>query len=87
MPKFDELLNDKRASGLLKDAKKLEQLRDAPETQKIFSMLSRSTGGDLEGAAERAAGGDAAQLTEAIRKVMSSPEGAQLLQKMKQTLE
>lgn len=86
MPKFDELLNSKQAAGLLKDTGRLEQLRDAPETQKIFSMLSRSTGGDLEGAAERAANGDAGELANAIRQVMKSPEGAQLLQKMKQTL-
>ena len=86
MPKFDELMNSKQAAGLLKDTGKLEQLRDAPETQKIFSMLSRTTGGDLEGAAERAAKGDAGQLADAIRQVMNSPEGAQLLQKMKQTL-
>ena len=46
----------------------------------------RSTGGDLEGAAERAANGDAGELANAIRQVMKSPEGAQLLQKMKQTL-
>ena len=86
MPKIDELVNSKQAAGLLKDAGKLEQLRDAPETQRIFSMLSRSTGGDLKGAAERAAQGDAGELAGAIRQVMNSPEGAQLLQKMKQTL-
>lgn len=86
MPNLDELLKNQQAAGLLKDTSKLEQLRDAPETQKIFSMLSRSTGGDLESAAERAAKGDSAQLADAIRKVMNSPEGAQLLQKMKQTL-
>ena len=86
MPKFDELLNSKQADRLLKDAGRLEQLRDAPETQKIFSMLSRTTGGDLEGAAERAAQGDAGELAGAIRQVMNSPEGAKLLQKMKQAL-
>ncbi len=87
MPKIDELLNNRQAAGLLRDTDKLEQLRDAPETRKVFSMLSRSTGGDLEGAAERAARGDAGELADAIRQVMGSPEGAKLLQKMKQTLE
>ena len=86
MPKFDELLNSKQAAGLLKDPDQLERLRDAPETQKIFSMLSRTTGGDLEGAAERAARGDAGELAGAIRQVMNSPEGAKLLQEMKQAL-
>ena len=83
MPNFDEMLKGKEAAGLMKDPGKLEQLRDAPETQKIFNLLSRSTGGDLESAAEKAAKGDASQLTAAIRQLMQDPEGAKLLQKMK----
>lgn len=85
MPNFDELLKGKEASRLMKDPSKLEKLRDAPETQKIFSMLSQSTG-DLESAAERAARGDAAQLAGAIRQLMRDPEGARLIQKMKENL-
>ncbi len=85
MPKFDELLKGKEAAGLLKDPSKLEKLRDAPETQKIFSMLSRSAG-DLESAAERAVKGDAGQLAGAIRQLMRDPEGAKLIQKMKEEL-
>ena len=50
MPNFDEVLKGKEASRLMKDPSKLEKLRDAPETQKIFSMLSQSAG-DLESAA------------------------------------
>ena len=86
MPNFDELLKGKEAAGLMKDPSKLEKLRDAPETQKIFSMLSQSTG-DLESAAQRAAKGDAAQLTDAIRRLMQDPEGAKLIQKMKENFQ
>ena len=85
MPNFDELLKGKEAAGLLSNARKLEQLRDAPETQKIFDLLSQSAG-DLEAAADRAAKGDAAQLTDAIRKLMRDPEGAKLIQKMKESI-
>ena len=85
MPNFDELLKGKEAAGLMKDPGKLEKLRDAPETQKIFDMLSKSTG-DLESAAQRAAKGDTAQLTNAIRQLMHDPEGAKLIQKMKDSL-
>lgn len=85
MPNFDELMKGKQAAQLMGDRSRLEKLRNAPETQQIFSMLSRSTG-DLESAAERAAKGDAAQLTEAIRKLMQDPEGARLIQKMKDNL-
>ena len=67
----------------MNDKGKLEKLRDAPETQRIFSLLSQSTG-NLESAAERAAKGDTAQLTDAIRRLMQDPEGAKLIQKMKE---
>ena len=82
MPNLDEVFKGKEAAGLLSDTKKLEKLRDAPETQRIFNLLSQSAG-DLEAAADRAAKGDAAQLTDAIRKLMQDPEGARLIQKMK----
>ena len=85
MPNLDELLKGKEAARLLGDKKKLEQLRDAPETQKVFSLLSQSAG-DLEAAADRAAKGDTAQLTDAIRKLMQDPEGAKLLQRMKDSI-
>ena len=85
MPNLDELLKGKEAAGLLSDTKKLEKLRDAPETQKIFNLLSQSAG-DLEAAADRAAKGDAVQLTDAIRKLMQDPEGAKLIQKMKESM-
>lgn len=84
MPNFDELLKGKEAEGLMKDPSRLEKLRDAPETQKIFSILRGHTGGDLESAAQRAAKGDTAQLADAIRRLMQDPEGSKLLQKMKE---
>ena len=85
MPNLDELLKGKEAGRLLGDTKKLERLRDAPETRKIFDLLSQSAG-DLEAAADKAAKGDAAQLTDAIRKLMRDPEGAKLIQKMKDSV-
>ena len=83
MPNFDELLKGKEAASLMKDPSRLEKLRDAPETQKIFDLLSRSAG-DLESAAQKAAKGDTAQLAGAIRQLMSDPEGARLIEKMKE---
>ena len=85
MPNLDELAKGKEAARLLGDKKKLERLRDAPETQKVFDLLSQSAG-DLEDAANRAAKGDTAQLTDAIRKLMQDPEGAKLIQKMKESM-
>ena len=83
MPNFEGILKGKQAAELMGDTAKLQKLRDAPETQKVFSMLSQSAG-DLEAAAQRAASGDTAQLTDAIRHLMQDPEGAKLIQKMKE---
>ena len=83
MSGFNPFLNDPQAAKLIGDSSRLEQLKDAPETQKLFSMLSRSTGGNLEQAAGKAAKG---QLMGAIQKLLSDPEGAQLIQKMKDRL-
>lgn len=85
MPNFEGILKGKQAAELMGDTAKLQKLRDAPETQKVFSMLSQSAG-DLEAAAQRAASGDTAQLTDAIRHLMQDPEGARLIQKMKDSL-
>lgn len=86
MANLDGLLHNKQAANLLSDPKKLEQLRSAPETQQLFSMLRQNTGGDLEQAANHAAKGDAAPLISAIQKLMHDPEGAKLMEKMKQHL-
>ncbi len=85
MPNFEGILKGKQAAELMGDTAKLQKLLDAPETQRVFSMLSQTTD-DLEAAAQRAAQGDAAQLTDAIRQLMQDPEGAKLIQKMKDSL-
>ena len=86
MANLDGLLHNKLAAHLLSDQKKLEQLRNAPETQQLFTMLRENTGGDLEQAANHAAKGDAAPLISAIRALMRDPQGAKLMEKMKQHL-
>lgn len=86
MPNFQDVINSDQAARLMQDTHKLEQLRDAPETQRIFQLLSQSAGGNLEQAAKQAAGGDASTLMSAIRQLMQDPEGQQLMQKMKQSM-
>ena len=82
MSNLDQFLKDEPVSKLLKDSAKLEQLRDAPETQQIFSMISESTGSNLEQAAQN----DPALLISAIRKIMQNPEGAVLLHRMREKM-
>ena len=87
MPNFQEMLQSEQASKLLQDQARLERLRDSPETQRLFELLSRSAGGDLEQAANRAAQGDASGLVSAIQRLMRDPEGQKLIQKTKQSLQ
>lgn len=87
MPNFQEMLQSEQTSKLLQDQAKLERLRDSPETQRLFELLSRSAGGDLEQAANRAAQGDASGLVSAIQRLMRDPEGQKLIQKTKQSLQ
>lgn len=79
MPNLNDLLQSAHPE-------QLGQLKDAPETQKIFAMLDKNTGGTLEQAADKAAKGDTAQLMEAIKRLMQDPEGARLIQQMKSKL-
>ena len=87
MPNFQEMLQSEQTSKLLQDQAKLERLRDSPETQRLFELLSRSAGGDLEQAANRAAQGDTSGLVSAIQRLMRDPEGQKLIQKTKQSLQ
>lgn len=65
---------------------KLAQLMEEPETQKVFSMLSKNTNGSLEDAADKAANGDTTQLVSAIKQLLQNPDAAKLVQQMKEKL-
>ena len=86
MSAMDSFLNTPNASKLLKDPTKLERLRDAPETQKMFALLQQNTTGSLEQAAQQAAKGDTAPLMSAIRSLMQDPAGAKLIEHLKGSL-
>jgi len=86
MPDFQDMLKSKEAAALAQDKAKMEKLRDAPETQRLFQLLNRSAGGELEQAANRAANGDTAALMAAVKQLMNNPEGQKLLQQMKRSL-
>ena len=87
MPNFQKMLQSEQTSKLLQDQARLERLRNSPETRRLFELLSRSAGGNLEQAANRAAQGDASGLVSAIQRLMRDPEGQKLIQKTKQSLQ
>ena len=70
-----------------RNSQKIGQLMNDPETQKIFAMLSQTTGGGLEQAADKASKGDTTQLVSAIRQLMQNPEAAKLMENMKRKLD
>lgn len=86
MPDFNELLRSKQAANLMGDKGAVEAIQRAPQTQKLLSMLAQNTGGDLEGAADAAAKGDAAKLMSAMTKLLGDPEGKRLVEEISKTI-
>ncbi len=86
MPDLQDILNSKEAEALTRDTARLEKLRDAPETRRLFQLLGQNAGGDLEQAVSRAAKGDTGTLMDAVRQLMENPEGQRLIQQMKRSV-
>lgn len=80
MPDFNELRE--QAGKLMGDKAAVDSLQRAPQTQQLLSMLSKSVGGDLEGAADAAAKGDGAKLMGAMTKLLNDPEGKRLVEEL-----
>lgn len=87
MPDFKDLLHSEQASKLINDKGTLDALQNAPQTQKLLSMLAQNTGGDLEGAANAAAKGDAAKLMGAMTKLLKDPEGKKLVEQISKAVQ
>lgn len=81
---LDELMKDPKAAGLLKNKALLQSILNAPDTQRLIQLLDQTAGGDLKQAASSAAKGDASALSGLVRQVMSSEEGARLIQQLNQ---
>ena len=61
----------------------LQAVMQSQDGQKLMQMLSGSDGGQsLSQAAQQAQGGNTMQMVQMLRKVMSSPEGAALIQRL-----
>lgn len=72
---------------ILSDGKAVQQLAGSREARELAQLLSQSRDqASLQQMARDAARGDTRQLSELIRAVTDSPGGAQLLQKLQQTL-
>ena len=67
----------------LSDKKLLEQVAKSPDAQALAGMLTQGRDqAALKKIAEDAARGDTAQLSQLIRSISSSPDGAELLRRL-----
>ena len=68
---------------LLGSKKTIERVAKSPDAKALAQMLTKGRDEtSLKQAAEKAAKGDTSQLSEIIQSVMSSPGGAELIQRL-----
>ena len=66
----------------------LQRVMRSQDGQQLMRMLSGADGGSsLNRAAMQAAGGNTAEITKMIQNVMQSPEGAELLRRISESLQ
>lgn len=64
------------------DGAKLRALLSSPEVRELAALLDRASGGSLQQAAQSARAGDATGLTELVKRLGTTPEGARLLERL-----
>ena len=75
--------NHSNLQQTLENKKLLEQLASSPDAKALANMLARGQDqASLQKIAEKAAKGDTTQLKALIQSISSSPDGAELLQKL-----
>lgn len=65
------------------DPQMVQRIMQSPDGQKLMQMLTGSDGGaSLEHAASSASSGSTAQMVAMLKKVMQSPEGSALINRL-----
>lgn len=82
----NENITSAQVDALLSNQSKLTEIKNAPETQQLFSMLNARFSGSLSQAAEDAASGSPERLIEALQTVLKDPHGAKLIKSVQQKL-
>ena len=66
----------------------VQALLNSPDGQTLMRMLQgHNSGQALDRAAAQASGGNAAQMTQMLKNIMSTPGGAQLIRRIAQSLQ
>lgn len=78
----------KTLKQLINDKKALEQVAKSPDAQALAGIITQGQDpASLQKIAENAAKGDTSQLTQLLQNIVRSPSGAELLQRLSNTLE
>lgn len=80
-------LRSPEAAALLKDSARLRELLRSPETRQLMEMLSSGNDGSLQQAAEQARKGDTSGLTAMMNRLMSSRDGAALVEQIRKKVQ
>ncbi len=79
--------NQSKLQQALGNKKMMEQLANSPDAKKLANMLAQGTSeASLQKIAANAAKGDTTQLKALIQSITSTPGGAELLQKLGNSL-
>lgn len=80
--------NQPNLQQLLNNRKVLQQVAQSPDAQALAGLLTRGQDqSSLQKIAEDAARGDTSQLSQLVRSIASSPDGAELLRRLSQSIE
>lgn len=83
---LDDLMKSPEAAVITKHKDEILSLMHSTDAQKLMDLLNQSAGGGLKGAADAAAKGDTAQLMDLMGKVMSSKEGAAVVDRINRSI-
>lgn len=81
-----DLLNSPEAAALLKNKDSILGMMNSPDAKKLMQLLNQNAGGGLKTAADAAIKGDASALMGLMQQVMSSKEGAEVVERIQKTV-
>ncbi len=81
-PDLNRFITPEQAAALAKNKGTLKEILRSPDAKRLMELLRRQSGGSVKDAAAR---GDAKGLEQMVKKLMETPDGAALVQKLNQS--
>lgn len=82
-----KILQSPQAAKLLGNPATLAALIASPDTKQLLDLLNHSAGGNLQGAAQRAAKGDMGELMGLISGLTKDPKGAKIVEDLQKNMQ